>query len=141
MPESSQPRRTVLAIDDELLFGTALRRVLGFDYQFLHVTSATEALALLQSGRRFDVIISDLLLPAMTGPQFFEAARELDPEICRHVLFMTGGAATDEARDFLLRVPNGCLRKPFDREELTAAIDKILKSLGNDDVVVELSAA
>lgn len=140
MPETGNAKRTVLAIDDELLFGTALRRVLGGEYQFLHLTSAVEALALIREGRRFDVIISDLLLPELTGPQFFEALRDLDPEMCRHVLFMTGGAATEEARDFLARTPNGCLRKPFDREELTGAIQKILRAT-SVDVGVERSAA
>jgi CheY-like chemotaxis protein len=132
MPDERKTKRTVLVIDDELLFGTALRRVLNGEYQFLHVTSAIDALALIRDGRRFDVIISDLLLPEMTGPRFFEALGQLDPELCRHVMFMTGGAATEEAREFLLRVPNSCLRKPFDREELIAEIEQILSATGSD---------
>ena len=92
MSDRPNEKRTVLAVDDETLFGTALRRVLAGDYEFLHLTSASDALQRIQEGKRYDVIISDLLLPDLTGPRFYEELGRIDPHLCERVLFMTGGA-------------------------------------------------
>jgi hypothetical protein len=52
--------------------------------------------------------------------------REL-PELAGQLVFMTGGAFTPGARDFLDRVPNVRLEKPIDIERLRALVDEALR--------------
>jgi hypothetical protein len=44
------------------------------------------------------------------------------------VLFMTGGAFSGAARDFLARVDNPCIEKPFEIAELLAAVNEVVSS-------------
>jgi CheY-like chemotaxis protein len=81
------------------------------------------ALALLEEGEQaFDVILCDLLMHGMNG---MELHAELDrrwPGLSGRIVFMTGGAFTEAAQDFLARVPNTCIQKPFDLRALRSAI-------------------
>ena len=48
------------------------------------------------------------------------------PEHARRVVFLTGGAFTQAAREFLESVPNTCLEKPASQERLSEAIGQVL---------------
>jgi CheY-like chemotaxis protein len=81
----------------------------------------------LVAGERFDVILSDLMMPQMTGMDLFgELARRV-PEAVPRVVFLTGGAFTPRARDFLEQVPNNRLEKPIDPGLLAQAVAALLR--------------
>ena len=86
------------------------------------VSSADEALALIRAGAQFDVILCDLMMPVMTGMDFFGVLEAERPDLAERTLFLTGGAFTDPTRDFLARIPNLCLEKPIDSQRLLATI-------------------
>jgi CheY-like chemotaxis protein len=78
------------------------------------LTDAREACARVLAGERFDLILCDLMMPEMTGMELHaELARAL-PEQAERMIFVTGGAFTESAAEFLERVPNEQLAKPFD---------------------------
>jgi len=108
----------VLVVDDDVPVAKAIKRNLSRRYEVIALDRARAALELIASGRRFDAILCDLMMPEMTGPQFHEALRRLAPEQAQRVTFMTGGAFTSEARDFLAATPNPCVEKPLDMERL-----------------------
>ena len=117
--DEARPR--VLVIDDEpdvraalrRLIGAALRRM-GAPHECVVVGSGAEALALLRGGARFALLFSDLMMPEMSGMQLYaELTREF-PEQAARVVFVTGGAFTPDASDFLDSVPNPRLDKPVD---------------------------
>jgi CheY-like chemotaxis protein len=125
--ESSSARRAaILVIDDEVSVGQMLRRRLR-DHDVTPVTSAREALELLARDVRFDVILSDLMMPEMSGMQLYDELVRTRPEIALRIVFMTGGAFTRGAPEFLERVPNECLEKPFTEAALRAAIQRVIK--------------
>jgi PAS domain S-box-containing protein len=124
---SIAPRRgRILVVDDEPIIGTAVRRVLGSEHDVVTMTSAEKALDLIVGGRSFDVVICDLMMPVMTGLEFYEKLLARSPEHVERVLFLTGGAFTAEAREFLDRVPNARLEKPFESQTLRALVNERL---------------
>lgn len=117
-------RGRILVIDDEKMIGTAIVRLLGGDHDIVNTTSAIEGLEHLAAAERFDVILCDLMMPVMTGMDFYERLSEVAPDQLDSVVFLTGGAFTPAARAFLDRVPNARLEKPFDFETLRALVNE-----------------
>ncbi|QRN95603.1 response regulator [Archangium violaceum] len=116
------PRRCVLILDDEAVVARALQRLLSPQCEVLVFVQGPEALAQVASGRRFDVILSDLMMPEMSGPRFYEELVRLAPEQARRVIFMTGGAFTEQSRAFLASTGLPCLDKPIDIPRLRALV-------------------
>ncbi|HEX8438075.1 ATP-binding protein [Archangium sp.] len=122
------PRRgRILIVDDEPMFAQTLKLLLGMDHDVEALLEAREALARLRNGASHDVILCDLMMAEMTGMQFHEELSRVAPELARRVIFMTGGAFTQSARDFLARVPNPWLLKPFKPGELNALLAPFLQ--------------
>jgi CheY-like chemotaxis protein len=127
-PRESTPARraAILIVDDEVSLGQVLRRRLR-DHDVTAVTSAREALDLLAHDAHFDVILSDLMMPEMSGMQLYDEILRSRPDIVDRVVFMTGGAFTGGAPEFLEQVPNEGLEKPFSESALRAAIQRLVK--------------
>jgi two-component system NtrC family sensor kinase len=119
-------RGRVLVVDDEEMIGTSIRRTLSSDHDVVAVTRAADALALLSAGETFDVVISDLMMPEMTGMDLHEAISRRWPEIAGRMVFLTGGAFTARARDFLERAQNRRVDKPFDAVLLRALMREMV---------------
>jgi CheY-like chemotaxis protein len=103
---------SVLVVDDEPAVGTVIRRVLK-DHEVTAVTTAREALELLESGKSYQIIFSDLMMPEMSGMEFFKEVTRRFGSTAERVVFVTGGAFTPKAHAFLDHVPNEVLEKPF----------------------------
>lgn len=127
---SAGSRWRILVIDDEPLLGRSIRRMLK-EHEVVLTTSAEEATQLLAADVDFDAILCDLLMPAMTGIQFFARLNEVRPALCRCVVFMTGGGYPARVRHFVDQVPNTTLQKPFTAAELEAAIRALLGARHN----------
>ena len=112
---------SVLVIDDEPLVGRAISRMLTPLHRVVCVGSAAEALALLDA-TPFDTILCDLMMPEMTGMALHARLLEQAPAQAARMVFLTGGAFTPEASEFLDRVPNARLEKPFTPAELRSAV-------------------
>jgi signal transduction histidine kinase len=115
----------VLVLDDEVAVGKALRRLLSSRHQVTTFHRAQDALATITSGQRFDAILCDLMMPEMSGPQFHQQLERLAPEQARRVIFMTGGAFTEESRAFLSAARNPCMDKPLDIQRLFSMLEAI----------------
>jgi PAS domain S-box-containing protein len=122
-------RGSVLVVDDEPIVGAAVRRMLAPLHDVTYVTSGAEALAQLDGGARFDVILCDLMMPGMTGMQLYDELRKRGGDLAARVVFITGGAFTPRAKSFLETVPNLVLDKPFEFKVLAAAINELLRSV------------
>jgi PAS domain S-box-containing protein len=117
----------VLIIDDEPMILGALRRSLAPEYHVVCVTDAREALSLVGTGHWFDVVLCDLMMPEMTGMDLYAAMKELAPDQSERIVFVTGGAFTPSAREFLERVPNARIEKPVDLPNLRTLIRNLLR--------------
>ena len=135
-PSGERPR--ILVVDDEPIIATSIARILRRDHDVVGVVRAREALALLSSGERFNLILCDLMMPEMTGIDFFDALRLVSPEMQLRVAFMTGGAFTPRGREFLERLGKRYLSKPFATESLRTFI---AASIAAADEACALSAS
>ncbi len=125
---SEAPRRArLLVIDDDEQVLRILTRYLGSRYDVVAAGKARDALRRILDGERFDLVLCDLMMPDMTGMEFYDALSPLDPEAARAMIFLTGGAFTPNARDFLDRCDNTCVEKPFKLAEVRALIDERLE--------------
>jgi CheY-like chemotaxis protein len=119
-------RQRVLVVDDEVVIGNVVRRILR-DYDVVHVTAAAQAVELL-ARESFDVILCDVMLPGMSGIDLFEAVSRAEPELLRRFIFVTGGAFTQRARDFLASVPNVRIDKPFEASAIRDAVSALARA-------------
>ena len=114
--------RRVLVIDDDPLVARAVSRMLR-GYRVTVVSSGADGLrALAEQSGGFDVILCDVMMPEMTGMDFFDALGA-QPDVRERIVFMTGGAFTPAARAFLERTPNRRVEKPLDGRVLRAIVD------------------
>ncbi len=113
----------LLVIDDESMVRRAIARALRA-HDVVSVENPVDALALLDRGERFDLILSDLMMPNMTGVEFFEELLRRFPELARRVVFITGGALTAGNQEFVRNLPNECVQKPFE----VAALQRLVAS-------------
>jgi len=86
------------------------------------LSSGREALELLQRDDRFDAVLCDLIMPAVTGMDLHEELSRTRPALAERMIFMTGGTFTPRTREFLGKVPNPTLDKPFDLSALHALL-------------------
>ena len=123
------PRARVLVIDDELPVGRALARILGPGHEVTLHTSSTQARDELLAGADYDIIFCDVMMPDLDGVSLHEELQKTRPEIAERMVFVTGGAFSAKARDFLENTKNRCLQKPYDVKEVRAAIRERLQKL------------
>jgi two-component system cell cycle sensor histidine kinase/response regulator CckA len=119
---SPSPRGRILVVDDEPIVCFSLERLLSTEGEVVALTSARQALAIIRGGERFDVILCDLMMPEMDAPVLYEELRRIAPSQAERMVFVTGGAFTVRAREFLESVPNPRLVKPFDVEALVELV-------------------
>lgn len=119
---SSARRGRVLVVDDEPLVGQTIRRGLRTEHDVSVVQRARDAFALVTDGARFDVILCDLMMPDLTGMDLYAELLQTAPEQAERMVFLTGGAFTPRARQFLDQVENHRVEKPFDMTHLRAIV-------------------
>lgn len=122
-PAATAPGRRlrILVVDDEPLIALALCRILEEEHTAVAATGGREALDQL-AGRPFDLVLCDVMMPEMTGMDLHREMAARFPDLARRTIFLTGGAFTRVAREFVDRVPNMCLEKPVDARTLLAMV-------------------
>ena len=117
-------RGRVLIVDDEPALLDVLRGVVAPLHEVVLASSGRAALDLLRENATFDVVLCDLMMAGVDGVGLFDELCRMDRELADRVVFMTGGAFTQRVREFLARVPNPCLEKPFDAARVLDLIDE-----------------
>lgn len=115
----------VMVVDDEEAMRDSCGQVLSRD-GFEVVAAAGGASGLGLMGRRLpDVLIVDLKMPGMSGMEFLQKAREIDPDMVAIVI--TGYATLDSAIGAMKQGAYDFLPKPFEREELSIIVKRALE--------------
>lgn len=123
-PRDPAPERRarVMIVDDEPVLATALGRAIAPEYEVVVHANGRDALENLRADDRFDVILCDLIMPGVTGMDFYEEVTRTWPSLAPRIIFMTGGTFTPRTREFLATVENPTLDKPFDLAALHALL-------------------
>jgi len=125
-PAATVRRARILSVDDEPRIGRVLKQALA-PHEVVDLTSAEEALERIRGGERFDLIFCDLMMPHVTGMDFHAALAAEAPEQARRTVFLTGGAFTARAHEFLDQVENPRVEKPFNLAGLRALVAERLQ--------------
>ncbi|MFY0526882.1 PAS domain S-box protein [Archangium gephyra] len=120
-------RGRVLIVDDEPAVGRALRRILR-EHEVELATSGRQALEKLSADTRFHAVLCDVMMPDLGGKDLYEAIQQAGSGLERRFVFVSGGAFTQGARDFLARVPNPTLEKPFDETAVRRVVRELVLS-------------
>jgi CheY-like chemotaxis protein len=100
------------------------RDVLGSaGYTVVKASGGNEALAELQAGP-FDLLITDLGMPGMSGWEVVREARRIRPEI--RTLLLTGWAATLDPEEIRRHGVDQTLKKPFEMDEILQTVRDVL---------------
>lgn len=124
-PARRELRRRLLIVDDEPSLARTLQILLGDEHDVEVLTSGSAARARLERDQEFDAILCDLSMRDVSGMELHDWLVTHSPASAKRMIFMTGGAYTDEARAFLDRVPNPRVEKPFRLEELQALVKRV----------------
>ena len=124
------PRANVLIVEDEPGVRSTLERMIGPAHTLTCPVTAPEALALIDGGKRFDVILSDLMMPELTGMELHAQLLARHPDQARRMVFMSGGACTPQTFAFLGSVPNRHIDKPFESPQLQRLVRELVQEHG-----------
>lgn len=116
----------VLVIDDEEIVREATATMLRQSgYFVVEAGNGEEALALLDNGDRFDLIITDLVMPGKEGIETIQVIKKAFPEI--QLIAMSGAMSSETYLKAASALGAGVsLQKPFRRQELLDAVRKCL---------------
>lgn len=117
-------RASVLVIDDDeaLLrtFATALRG----RFHVLLASEGQEAIDLIMSGSKPDVLLCDVSMPVVDGPHFYRWLVDNRPALIDHTVFMSANVDGEVASAFATVLGKPLLEKPMTRDQLIAVLDR-----------------
>lgn len=121
-------RAEVLVVEDEQAVAHILKRILeDSGYTVTTAASGDEALEEFKSAGRFDVLVTDIVMPGtLQGPALAKAIRLIDPDI--PCIFMSGYASEATVHGNGLKPSDVRLMKPVSRLDILHAISKALNS-------------
>ena len=117
-PRGPSVRGRVLVVDDEASIRAVVSRLLRADHEVVTAASGREAQALLSKDGGFDLILCDLMMPELSGMELHAWLATHDPALAKKMVFVSGGAFTPRASEYLARLENLQLAKPFDQDKL-----------------------
>lgn len=124
MPEIARRTEHVLVVDDEPGIRDVLQEFLARSYQCTAVASGEEALALI-SAQSFDLILSDITMPRMSGLEMVPRIRIVAPQT---MVVMISGLQTIECAIAAMRAGAfDYITKPFDLSQVGAAVRRALE--------------
>jgi putative nucleotidyltransferase with HDIG domain len=137
------PADRILIVDDEEPIRDFVSAMLSSaNYTCSQAASGNEALALLDSGEEFELMLSDLMMPGMDGTALLEAAKERCPDM--PVVMVTAVTDVSVALEAIRNGAYDYLLKPFERDQLMTAVRRALENrrlkLENRDYQTNLEA-
>jgi CheY-like chemotaxis protein len=112
-----------LIVDDEVPIRRLLTRLLlrrGFD---VSEADSGEAAMVMSEQARFSIVLCDVRMPGMSGPELYRELTSKDPKLARGFVFITGDKSPVDVVEALRDVP--VLEKPFTSADLNAVLDRI----------------
>ena len=125
-PHQAVSAATILVVeDDEIVRATAVETLREFGFGVLQAVNAEQALAVVESGVKIDMLFTDVVMPGkVRSPELARRAKELLPDL--GVLFTSG--YTENAIVHSGRLDEGVelLSKPYTNDQLFQKISKVM---------------
>jgi CheY-like chemotaxis protein/anti-sigma regulatory factor (Ser/Thr protein kinase) len=122
LPRAEQPAR-ILLIDDESVIRDITAKILTLRGHQLNVyDNGAEGVRAFSQPGAFDIVITDLGMPGMSGWEVARAIKEIDPKVL--VVLMTGWAAELDPQKVREGGVDRVLNKPFDVDQVLALVNE-----------------
>ncbi len=119
-------KEKILIIDDEeIVIKSCLKILMKENYEIDTVYSGDEGLKLTKE-KEYDIVITDLKMPGISGMEVLETLTESQPEVT--VIIFTGFATVENTREALKKGAFDYIPKPFTNEELRSVVQNAIKS-------------
>lgn len=132
-----EQRRTILLVEDEPFVRDATWRILqnsGFDV--ISTANGQEALTAFESSPTVDLLISDVVLPGISGRQL---ARDLRSRCENLAILLTSGYGEASAESVIAEPGTYYLAKPYSRQSLLESVEHIFRSRRSEGSKVQAS--
>ncbi|MEN0085220.1 MAG: PAS domain S-box protein [Leifsonia sp.] len=130
--------RRVLVVDDEPAIGELVRQTLDRSGFVTEVAHGRDALELIEGGRRFDAVLTDVMMPGVSGDAIARLLAAEHPETA--VVLMSGMLPGPGTREAVERDGARFLAKPFTPAALLATLEAAFAGLGTDDAATPADA-
>jgi len=115
----------ILVVDDEPGIRSAMVRMLKGN-EVVEAGSGEEARKILEADQAFDLVLCDMMMATMSGVDLHEWLLAEHPALASQVVFITGGAFTPKAREYLSKVSNIRIEKPFDVANFKKIVSELI---------------
>lgn len=124
-PPLSTARLRVLIVDDDEMLLRAITGSLAEEFECIPVANARTALDIIEKAERFDVMVTDVVMPEMDGLELYAKVLERDPSLAERTLFFSGGLQSQGLEQALVATGRPVLGKPISMRELSRKIRRI----------------
>ena len=115
---------TILLVEDEdMVRAVAERSLTRQGYTVVTASDGDEGLELVEKGGTFDLVVSDVVMPAMDGPAMAREIRKIQPDL--PILFMSGYAEA-QLRDQIDIAAMHFIPKPFSVQQIADKVAEVL---------------
>jgi CheY-like chemotaxis protein len=126
-PYQENSSATILVVEDNSSARMALEALLdALNYKVVVAADPAEALAVFASqGDSIELLISDLILPQLSGPELYDRLREIKPSL--RCVIMSGYPLEEESTRLRQHGINHWLQKPFNMRQLLELLQTTLQ--------------
>ncbi|RJP81639.1 MAG: response regulator [Candidatus Zixiibacteriota bacterium] len=138
-PVAGELKQRILIVDDDPNIVQVIEQALTFKgYSTCSTTDGEEAFRIFREEGEFDVVLTDLVLPGISGIELLEKFKELDPTC--EVLVLTGFGSNEKAVEALKKGAYDYLKKPTNIDELFIAVSKAIekKKLSLENIAYQM---
>jgi CheY-like chemotaxis protein len=118
----------ILVVDDDADVRGVIARGLVHAHEIVTASNGVEAIAVIKGGDRFDVIVSDVMMPELDGVGLYLELLELAPDQARRMVLVSGGGGAAETLHLAADRPY--LEKPFELAQLRELVADVLERWG-----------
>lgn len=119
-------KKTLLVVDDEPAIRLVLQHYFSTDFTVVLKSNGLEAMEWLDAGNSADAIVADYNMPVMDGLAFVQQVRASGMHRDTNLLMLSGKDSTSDKIKCLRLGADDYLAKPFNPEELSLRIHKML---------------
>ncbi len=130
MTEQVNSAINIIVVDDEEIVLSLVRDALEDDgYHVETASNGADALALSRT-MPVNLVITDIRMPKMDGNELVRCIREKQPDVA--VIFMTGYANLNSAKDAIKQGAFDYILKPFELNEIRQAVQKAVERINRE---------
>jgi DNA-binding response OmpR family regulator len=126
MTPDTMGRRRILVVDDDERERAGAARALSEAGHAVDTAASKADVVTLLAQHDYDLVLSDLKMPELNGPAFYQMLRECSRGTTPPVIFSIERGYTPEYANFLMRLAAPVLNKPVPAVDLCQAVERLL---------------